>query len=88
MSQNNSGESILAFLLGGVVGAAIGVLLAPKRGKETREQILDWFEKGREKARHLVDEEREVLHTKKAQVQAAWSAGKKAYQETVAEPNS
>lgn len=82
MAQDNSGESILAFLLGGIVGGVLGVLLAPQRGEETRNQLLDWLERNREKAKHFIDEEREVLAGKSHQVQAAWDAGKKAYDDS------
>lgn len=82
MAENNSGESVLAFLLGGVVGAVVGLLLAPCSGDETRHKIGDWFDENREKARNLIEKEREFLHAKKEQVGAAWEAGKKAYKET------
>jgi gas vesicle protein len=39
MANSNTGTVILAFVAGGVVGAALGVLFAPKSGKETREDI-------------------------------------------------
>ena len=44
MSENKGStmlEVTLAFLLGGAVGAALGVLFAPAAGKETREKIKD-----------------------------------------------
>lgn len=81
MSERN-GEGVLAFLLGGVVGALVGVMLAPCSGEETRRKIADWLEENRDKTRRFLDKERETLHSKKEQVQAAWEAGKKAYQES------
>ena len=77
--HNNSGETVLAFLLGGVVGAAIGILLAPASGEETRRKIGDWVDESRKKARDFVEKERDVLRSKKEQVSAAWEAGKRAY---------
>ena len=41
MSENNSGEVILALILGGIIGAAVGILYAPRSGKETREKLMD-----------------------------------------------
>jgi gas vesicle protein len=79
--HDNSGETVLAFLLGGVVGAAIGILLAPSSGEETRRKIGDWLDESRKKAGDFVEEKREILHAKKEQVSAAWEAGKKAYQD-------
>ena len=81
MADNNSGESILAFMLGGIAGAALGVLLAPCSGEETRRRLAEWLEESREKTKHFIDEEREVLQHKKEQLNAAWQAGKKAYQD-------
>ena len=40
MAENSRGDNRLMFLLvGGAIGAAVGVLVAPRSGKETREQI-------------------------------------------------
>ncbi len=79
MADNNSGENILAFLIGGIVGGALGILLAPRRGSETREAITDWLEEKREKTKDFVREERDSLKHKKEQIESAWEAGKKAY---------
>ncbi len=40
-----------AFLLGGMVGAAIALLTAPRPGHETREKISEWADGAREKTR-------------------------------------
>ncbi|MFA6093875.1 MAG: YtxH domain-containing protein [Elusimicrobiota bacterium] len=83
MSENNhSGETVLAFLVGGIVGAAVGLLLAPCSGEETRRRLGGWVDEKREKARDLVEKEKEALLAKKDQVTAAWEAGKKAYRES------
>ena len=37
--MDNRNDSLFAFLLGAVVGAAIGLLYAPKTGKETRAHL-------------------------------------------------
>lgn len=82
MSDNHhSGDTFIAFLLGGVVGAALGVLLAPCSGEETRRKLGDWFDENRRKAKDFVEHEREVLLAKKQQVSAVLEAGKKAYHE-------
>ncbi|RMG45196.1 MAG: YtxH domain-containing protein [Acidobacteria bacterium] len=52
MAANDSGGSVLAgFLLGTIVGVAIGLLTAPKPGRETREDLARWADSAREKAR-------------------------------------
>lgn len=39
--SNNTGDSILALLLGAAVGVGIGILIAPDKGSETRKKIKD-----------------------------------------------
>lgn len=39
MSDNNGTNSLLAFLLGGAIGAGIGMLYSPRTGKENREEL-------------------------------------------------
>ena len=38
-SNDNGGSFVIGFLFGGVVGAVVGILLAPKAGSETRADI-------------------------------------------------
>lgn len=47
---NNTTELILAFLLGGLVGAGAALLMAPQSGKETREKIREMAKEWEEKA--------------------------------------
>lgn len=48
----DSKDTLIAFLLGATVGVAVGLLYAPKSGKETRAQLKrlgeDFAEKGKE----------------------------------------
>ena len=50
--DSGAGDVILAFLLGGITGAALALLYAPRSGKETRdmlgERIRETAERGRE----------------------------------------
>jgi gas vesicle protein len=39
MSEHRCGEWVKGFLIGGMVGAVIGILYAPKSGKETRDEL-------------------------------------------------
>lgn len=61
------------FLSGAVVGAILGVLLAPDSGKETRRKLSGWLKEKARKGRE------ELEHEKRALV-AAVTAGKEAYQ--------
>ncbi|HKJ40374.1 MAG TPA: YtxH domain-containing protein [Anaerolineales bacterium] len=40
-NHGNQGNNLFAFLLGGAVGAVIGLLYAPRPGKETRKFLID-----------------------------------------------
>ena len=65
MSENRTGEVIGAFLVGGLIGAALGILFAPASGKETREKVCDWMEETKEKAKaKLAKLEEEIKHRK------------------------
>lgn len=79
---DNSGDSVLAFLVGGALGVAAGLLLAPRSGAETRERLADWLEENREKTREFIEHSREAISEKKDKVSAAWDAGKKAFRES------
>lgn len=46
---------VLSFLLGGLTGAALAVLFAPRSGRETREMLGDKFREGAEKGREVRD---------------------------------
>jgi len=45
-----AGSSLLAFFLGGLVGAGVALLLAPKSGSETRQMIKEYAGEAKEKA--------------------------------------
>lgn len=62
MSERNcSGSSLLAFFLGGMIGAILGMLFAPKSGKETRQHIKVFCEDLSDKAKDLVEEGKEKV---------------------------
>jgi len=93
---DNDGGGILWFLAGLGIGAALGILYAPKTGEETRQQILEAAEQGRdavkERARQAreqagtwADKGREYLNSQKEQVRSAYEAGRQAYREATTE---
>lgn len=80
MSDKSSGETILAFLLGGMIGAAIGILFAPASGRETRKKIRDLVEDLESGAEDFIANINEKVHDEKKRIDAALEAGKKAYE--------
>ena len=51
------------FISGTVVGAVLGVLYAPKAGKETRDDLSFWLKEKREKGRVEYQAIKEALET-------------------------
>jgi gas vesicle protein len=60
MAENEGGTSGLGWFLAGLgVGALIGVLYAPKAGKETREDLMNSALEAKDKAAELVEQGRQ-----------------------------
>ena len=88
--NGNSGKVIFAFLLGGLLGAGVALLLAPASGKETRDKITDSAseakakineiaELAKEKAEELGSVGKERLASAKSNIRSAVEAGKDAF---------
>lgn len=100
--SDRDGSSFMWFLAGLGIGAAVGVLYAPRSGEETREVLRSKAEEGRERVRHhakrvreqagdWMDRGRDVVNQQKDQFRAAYEAGRQAYRDTTtaeAEPPS
>jgi gas vesicle protein len=89
--RHGSGPVILSFFIGGLIGAGVALLLAPKSGTETRQKIKDLAEEVKGKAEHYVEQAKgkvssalekgkETYEEKKSTILAAVDAGKEAYQ--------
>jgi gas vesicle protein len=85
-----SGSLLLSFLLGGVVGAGLALLIAPQSGSETRRRIKEladeikdktneYVSEAREKVISVVDDGKGYYEEKKTLVKSAIEAGKEAY---------
>ncbi|MFI5363721.1 MAG: YtxH domain-containing protein [Elusimicrobiota bacterium] len=82
MSDRSEGNSLLFFLAGTAVGAALGVLLAPRAGEETRDLLADWMQDRKAKGSELLNRVKEESLVKKEALSAAARAAKDAYRET------
>jgi gas vesicle protein len=69
------------FLVGGLVGAGVALLLAPKSGKELRKDIKDLASDTREKLTTNIDKGKDLYVETKSAVMNAIEAGKAAYTE-------
>jgi gas vesicle protein len=92
MSDENGssvGTIILSFVAGAAVGAGVGLLLAPKTGKELRDQIADLAEdavdrikdyttEAQNKIKSTIEEGKELYSEKKSIITSAIEAGKEA----------
>src|SRR5207237_4391988 len=93
MADNDS-SSIGWFLAGLGLGALVGVLYAPKSGKETRDTILQSANEGREylssrsqefkgQVNTYVQKGKETLGRSKDQITSAVESGRQAYRDAV-----
>jgi gas vesicle protein len=62
MEHDTTSGFFTGFLMGVIVGAAIGFLYAPNPGKETREIVKDQAVKIKAKTAQLADEVKEKAH--------------------------
>jgi len=98
-SCSGTGGGILWFLAGLGVGAAVGVLFAPKSGRETRESIMNAAEEGREavqerarkykeQAQQWADRGKDVISQQKENIRSAFEAGRQAYRDASQDPTA
>ena len=90
--RHSAGTVIIAFLAGGLVGAGIALLTAPRSGKETREKIGEIADEAKDKIRSVAEDARakmvetfgkgkDILDEKKSAITHAIEAGKKAMED-------
>lgn len=79
MADKDTGPSFsTGFILGAVVGVAIGFLYAPKPGKETRELLKEKAEKAKAKADEVAEKAKETAAETRGRVEEKLSRRKTA----------
>ncbi|OQY22709.1 MAG: hypothetical protein B6I34_05565 [Anaerolineaceae bacterium 4572_32.1] len=94
MAQDNGGTAFAAgFIIGGLVGAAVALVLAPQSGEETRTQLRergielktraeDLGVEARERADAVIADAKkrgeEIIADAKERAEAAWAEGREA----------
>src|SRR4051812_27349884 len=68
MKESNGGDKLLYFIAGAGIGAALGLLFAPKSGRETREILARTANEGRDYLTNKVGEGREYIEQGKRKV--------------------
>ena len=98
MSEDR-GNNLGWFLAGMGIGAVLGILYAPKSGRETRQALMDSADEGREylmtrgrEAREqistIVDRGKDTISRQREQINSAIEAGRQAYREATTEKKS
>jgi len=84
-------NTLLAFLAGGLAGAAIALLWAPAEGAQTRKKIregmdeagdwtMDKFEDAKESLDSGAEKIRDIMENKKGDLRSAFDVGRDAFQ--------
>jgi gas vesicle protein len=77
------GNVLIPFLAGGLAGAGVSLLLAPKSGKEMRKDIRDFAVSTGDTISATVDKGKDLYIESTSAVRNAIDAGKMAFTETV-----
>jgi gas vesicle protein len=76
---NKGINMIVPFLVGGAVGAGVALLLAPKPGKEIRNDLTRFATTAKDRLTLAVDKGKELYEEGKAAVASGIHAGKTAF---------
>jgi gas vesicle protein len=77
----SNGDLFKGFILGGLVGAAIGVLFAPKSGKDTREELMEESDDLLSKAKDELEKVKNDLGDLRTRITATVNKSKKVFEE-------
>ena len=88
--RRSAGKVICSFFVGGLIGAGVALLMAPKTGEETRRMIKelagevkdkaeDYIDRAKGTARIYVEKGKDFIEKEKSVVTKTLEAGKEAY---------
>jgi gas vesicle protein len=86
-SGSGGNEFMIGLLVGTAVGAAVGLLLAPKSGAELRHQIADYSEKFRRRAGETYERASETVNDLAQRGREAVERGREAMDQATDEPS-
>jgi gas vesicle protein len=74
MKDSGFGSFLAGVVIGGLIGAAIGLLLAPRAGDETREQVGEFVGEKRAAIGEAINEGRAAAEKARAEMMSAYDA--------------
>ena len=74
MKDSGFGSFLAGIVIGGLIGAAIGLLLAPATGEELREQVGDYVDNRRAAIDEAINEGRAAADQARAEMLSAYDA--------------
>ena len=97
--SDDRGNNLGWFLAGLGLGAVVGILYAPKSGRETRQALMDSADEGRdylvtrgrearEQINSYIDRGKDTISRQREQINSAIEAGRQAYREATTEKKS
>lgn len=81
MAKDNSGNLMVAFVVGALTGAAVALLFAPASGEETREFLGQKAREGKAKAREAMEQGRDYYRSQRENLVTAVERGRDAFQQ-------
>jgi len=79
VTKDNTGNFMVAFVMGALTGAAVALLFAPASGEETREYLGQKAREGKAKARDAMDQGREYYNSQRDNLATAVERGRDAF---------
>ena len=79
VNEKKDRSVLVPFVIGGLVGAGVALLLAPKSGRELRKDISDIAGDAQSRISMTIDKSKELYEGSRSVVKNAFEAGKNAF---------